>query len=82
MDKTDKTKLRATLGKLLTLLLPIIQKLSGNRFSLAGLAGLTAGVVDLLVEATDALNTTGEAVVMGSVVGAATLIATMKKKET
>ena len=79
MDQQDKSKLRASLGRLITLLLPLLQKALGNRFSIAGLAGVTAGVVDLAVEATATLDGNGEAIVMGAVVGLATLFTTRAK---
>ncbi|MEK9873355.1 MAG: hypothetical protein VW583_06280 [Betaproteobacteria bacterium] len=82
MDQTDKTKLREILGKLVTMSLPFIQKVLGNRFSIAGLAGLTGGFVDLMIEATDALSGTGEAIVMGTIVGVFTLLTSMKKGST
>lgn len=79
MDQQDKTKLRDAMNRLMEMLLPLAAKALGNRFSIATLAGVAAGLVDLLVAATETLNGNGEAIVMGSIVGIATLVATRAK---
>lgn len=81
MDQNDKTKLGSSLNTVFTALIPFIQKVTGNRFTLASVFALLAATADLIIESTAALGPAGEAAVMGLAVGLATILSGLKKED-